>query len=109
MHADRRDFSPAMLRVFLTGRAVRRKWTDGVTGASARARTVADLKHDTGLSRAVIANAFRGRVADAATLALLWGALGHDDLPASSGGGSSCASRLSDAQRALAAGAEVRP
>jgi len=74
-----------MLRVFLTGRAVRRKWADGVSGSSAWARTVSDLVRATGLPRKEVAAAFRGRVRDARALARLWGALGFADLPDLSG------------------------
>ena len=70
------DLSPTMLRVFLTGRTVHRKWADGVSGSSAWARTVADLVARTGLPRAVVAGAFKGRVTDPDQINQLWAALG---------------------------------
>lgn len=71
------DYSPAMLRLFLAGRATRLAGADGLTPRAARRKLTLRLRREAGVSTGDLAAAFAGTLRKATPRARLWAALDH--------------------------------
>lgn len=71
------DYSPAMLWLFLAGRAARLVAAEGLTPRAARRKLTWRLRREAGVSTEDLAAALAGTLRKASPRARLWAALGH--------------------------------
>lgn len=71
------DYSPAMLRLFLAGRAEGLGEAEGLTPKAARLKLSWRLRREAGVAAADVTAAFAGTLREAAPRVRLWAALNH--------------------------------